>query len=665
MSAGRGARCQLEVPRDLLPHVVGWRQTAIEAVRENTGAVVRVDDKREPCLIEVSGEQMAVDAAMDMLRRRASVQRSRVEVPDHVLRHVVGPEGAGMREIEVETGASLRVHPTARRRPSLAAFAIEALGEKKQVEGAEALLRECSAAELVTLPREGLDKLLSENRWRLDAIQVRTGAAVHADIQGQLKRKHDHQHGPGAVAADCDACHVELYGPPPARAAARQKIEAFLAESKFICATPDSTGLPPQSSLGGATCGDRSRPASRVAPAWCNEAGGRCAGVSAEAGVAAAGGAASSSRPARCRSSSPPGHPCSLVSPSVPFPWSFTATLRSGGSVPGLASGGSLEKRRRGQAPQEAQDKENLAPARELAEAQQASGSRLHTQLLDDKSKLTLDLPDMLPVLPAEHLPFPWTVPLQLDSPRGRAVGFARKLTDVGQGLPASPSSELDLARSPPRKALRVCSRPSDSSLQADARRHALEVHGGPDALAMKALPRSVGTAGLAGAREPVSGEFRPTATQTLMDRGQGEVQGMVTKEPFRQATSKAEEVRVAIERSRRASAALSLEVQRQLDAMARPLSRSASTSSSLRVAGACSLSPPRSLMRKVATPALAAPRQTTPSGCQPALPALFAPCAGDLAAGPRPQRWELPPASRPARHPRSRSRSPKRGIRV
>jgi len=290
-------RLCLEVGHDLLSHVVGRGGSAINQIRSATGAAIRANATGGCCIIEVSGRRIAVDSAMEALRERASPTSRRVEVPKRALRCIVGHGGAGVREIEEATGASVCID-TAEASPRSATCAVEVLGAEEQVERAEVLLRARARPEPLDIPGEALPALLGNAGAGLRSVQVRTGAWLCVPPAASGERSWER------------ACRLELFGEPRARAAARALVEALVAGPAPLAAPPADGRV-----AGG---WPRCRDSCALAPA---ESAKTSDVVELQPGMECV--------RKRRRSSSLP-----LVRPGVPFPWAWTATLRSGTPEP-------------------------------------------------------------------------------------------------------------------------------------------------------------------------------------------------------------------------------------------------------------------------------------------------------------------------------------------
>uniref|UniRef100_A0A7S4Q1U7 Uncharacterized protein n=1 Tax=Alexandrium monilatum TaxID=311494 RepID=A0A7S4Q1U7_9DINO len=245
----------------------------------------------------------------------------------------------------------------------------------------------------------------------------------------------------------------------------------------------------------------------------------------------------------RCRSTGcvagrAPGRSRPPVRPGVPFPWSWTATLRSS-SASGVTSGCSAKRRRR---------------------------STLHVQPLDRKPKLLLDLPDKLPFHADPHIPFAWMWPLEFDSP---------------PRVSKAPRTRSQ----PPREAASHGQQVLPGMERGNGKRP-MEEH--PGCAVQEAwLPR---------ADRPVATLPRPVGLPGE-DIGKSEHPSMRSK-VGQCGTSKAEVAMEAIRRAEKTAAALASEVQRQLAAMegTSPRSRSPPLPPSRRTAGVWDLPPRRSL---------------------------------------------------------------------
>lgn len=123
----------LEVPQNVVHLITGRGNAAIREVESATGVNVIVNRADKNCQVSVFGEQIAVDAALEAFHRKASPTKRRVLVPRDALAHVVGRKGIGFREIEAATGALLSVD-------MCKDCAVEAVGDEDAVRHAEALL---------------------------------------------------------------------------------------------------------------------------------------------------------------------------------------------------------------------------------------------------------------------------------------------------------------------------------------------------------------------------------------------------------------------------------------------------------------------------------------------------------------------------------------------
>lgn len=97
------AVASVTVPRYAVPLVLG--RGALREIANATGARLRAEAWREPCVVEASGERLAVDAAVEELQRLARPPRRRVHVPPSAIQSVL----RGLADVEVETGARLRL----------------------------------------------------------------------------------------------------------------------------------------------------------------------------------------------------------------------------------------------------------------------------------------------------------------------------------------------------------------------------------------------------------------------------------------------------------------------------------------------------------------------------------------------------------------------------
>mmetsp|Transcript_49641 Transcript_49641/g.153275 ORF Transcript_49641/g.153275 Transcript_49641/m.153275 type:complete len:335 (+) Transcript_49641:60-1064(+) len=226
-------------------------------------------------------------------------------------------------------------------------------------------------------------------------------------LQGQLKRKLDMQYERRTVAAR-SPCNLELDRLPQGRG-------LLLARNQYD-RVPRSPVDPSDFMKDGIRHRSRSprRTGGVVFMQPRDDAVGAAAGAK-EAGTFPRGLPRRGSRSGRGLAGCAAGCPCALPRPGEALSWSVTAALR-GDSAPGFAPDGPA-KRRRVQAPGASQDKENLAPDRKRPAALDSLGPRPQVQCAEGKSQLQLGLPDRLSVSTSDHLPFAWTLPLELNSP--------------------------------------------------------------------------------------------------------------------------------------------------------------------------------------------------------------------------------------------------------
>ncbi|CAE8687173.1 unnamed protein product, partial [Polarella glacialis] len=109
----RHAHAELEVPREAVRRIIGRGGANIREVEAATGASLHVDAKCEPCWVEVLGDAQAVDSALALLRERVAPP-VKVRVPQRLVPVIIGRGGANCRELEAQSGASLRVLSTAK-----------------------------------------------------------------------------------------------------------------------------------------------------------------------------------------------------------------------------------------------------------------------------------------------------------------------------------------------------------------------------------------------------------------------------------------------------------------------------------------------------------------------------------------------------------------------
>lgn len=101
---------RIHVPRHAVYLVIGRERAELKRIEQVTGVAMRAEIWRDPCVVDVSGERLAVDAAMEKLRRLANPECKQVEVPSQALPHTVGFLGVGLSEVEASTGVRLRLN---------------------------------------------------------------------------------------------------------------------------------------------------------------------------------------------------------------------------------------------------------------------------------------------------------------------------------------------------------------------------------------------------------------------------------------------------------------------------------------------------------------------------------------------------------------------------
>lgn len=133
--AERHATARFHVPRHAVVHTIGRGGEELRRIAEATGATLRAEHWQEPCVVQVAGERVAVDAALEELRYLAAAQRRHVEVPAEALPRALGPLGTTLAEIEAETGTRLHLDVSALPR-------IEVVGEQDTADAAVKLLQD-------------------------------------------------------------------------------------------------------------------------------------------------------------------------------------------------------------------------------------------------------------------------------------------------------------------------------------------------------------------------------------------------------------------------------------------------------------------------------------------------------------------------------------------
>jgi len=212
------AYASFEAPRDLAQHLSGHGGVWLREVQASTGASVQIGCFRDHCLVEAFGEQAAVDAALEVLKRRTVVSRRQISIPRPSLSYVVGRAGAGVQDIEVATGSSLQVDLGCGHSSGMCT--IEARGDDKQIDDAEAMLRARSESSKVKVPSNRVSWIIGRGGATIRELQASTSASIY-------------------VPQDHDAtCEVQVYGSPDARSMACEKIAALLSDAG---AEPGST----------------------------------------------------------------------------------------------------------------------------------------------------------------------------------------------------------------------------------------------------------------------------------------------------------------------------------------------------------------------------------------------------------------------------------------
>eukprot|EP00929_Paragymnodinium_shiwhaense_P090484 TRINITY_DN50677_c1_g3_i1.p1 TRINITY_DN50677_c1_g3~~TRINITY_DN50677_c1_g3_i1.p1 ORF type:complete len:1292 (+),score=270.31 TRINITY_DN50677_c1_g3_i1:78-3953(+) len=199
----------LEVPCDAASHVVGRGGAGLREIAAATGASLRVASCRQPCLVEIFGDRIAVDCAAEALQKRMTPVRLRIKVPRHLLSCITGRNGESAQQIEAAaSGAWLSIDMQGC--DDAGVVEVEAVGDEEHVQKAHTMIRSRLKAESIPVSPMCLEKLAHNAGSRARAITAATGACI--------------------VLPDCATPNrdpvLEVFGDRTAKDAVRQRVKA-------------------------------------------------------------------------------------------------------------------------------------------------------------------------------------------------------------------------------------------------------------------------------------------------------------------------------------------------------------------------------------------------------------------------------------------------------